>query len=466
VFNPVFLTEGGIMFGRLPCLVAVCLFITSANAAAPPRYQLPVGRVIHYSGEGSSTERDANVPRSTSKFSWRFTVIAHNPDGSARVLARSSTSYSHRGDQSEPRVSSAVIDLYPDGRYRIDPSLAMTLSPQTVFGRLPADAEQAAKQWQSDVDWTGNRTTFTPQGGGSGGAGGGAGEFVFTGVQEGPINRIYVMTQKSTFHFGKAKGLVTRVDTEHSQDYGFHSKGTGTLKLDKEETLPADQAAALARDYAAYTEAVKSYRDEVKGLDKQPEKAQQIIDTARLTLSAAAEKVQHPDVKQEFKTKLQEHDQYSKYSIEQAKRLAEVLNKPAADWAAKDLNDQPVSAKSLRGKVVVMDFWYRGCGWCMYAMPQVKRLAADFKDKPVAVLGMNTDRNLDDARFVVKELGLDYPQVQATGIPEKFGVQAFPTLIIIDQEGAVRDVHVGYSPDLYDTVSKKIEALLSGKAAG
>jgi thiol-disulfide isomerase/thioredoxin len=103
----------------------------------------------------------------------------------------------------------------------------------------------------------------------------------------------------------------------------------------------------------------------------------------------------------------------------------------------------------------------------MYAMPQVKRLASDFKDKPVAVLGMNTDQKLDDARFVVKELGLDYPQVQAAGIPEKFGVQGFPTLIIIDQQGAVRDVHVGYSPDLYETVSKKIEALLSSdKAAG
>jgi thiol-disulfide isomerase/thioredoxin len=454
-----FLTEGGIMFGRLSCLVALYLFAASAYAADPPRYQLPVGRVLHYSGGGSSKESDAKIPASISKSSWRIAVIAQNPDGSARVHVRSANSYSHQGHASPERVSSGVIDLFPDGRYRIDPSLAMSLTPQTVFPRLPADADQAAKQWQSDIDWTGNRTTFAPQGGGGGA--GGAAEFVFTGVQDGPINRIYVMTQKSTFHFDQAKGLVTRVDSEHSQDYGFHSKGTGTLKLDKDETMPAERAQALARDYATYNDAVKLYRDQMKGLDKQPDKAQQIVDAARLTLTAAAEKVQHPDVKQEFKTKLQEHDQYSKYSIEQAKRLAEVLNKPAADWAAKDLNDQPISAKSLRGKVVVMDFWYRGCGWCMYAMPQVKRLANDFKDKPVAVLGMNTDQKLDDARFVVKELGLDYPQVQATGIPEKFGVQGFPTLIIIDQQGAVRDVHVGYSSDLYETVSKKIEALLS-----
>jgi thiol-disulfide isomerase/thioredoxin len=177
-------------------------------------------------------------------------------------------------------------------------------------------------------------------------------------------------------------------------------------------------------------------------------------------LTTADGKVQHPDVKAEFKTKLEQHDQYAGYSAEEAKRLAGVLNKPAADWSAKDLSDQPISAQSLRGKVVVMDFWYRGCGWCMYAMPQVKQLASDFKDKPVAILGMNTDRDLADAKFVVKELGLDYPQVQATGLPEKFGVQGFPTLVIIDQKGTVRDVHVGYSPNLRETVSKKIESLL------
>ena len=449
------------MFSRIACLVALFLFAASAYAADPPRYKLLVGRVLHYSGEGTSKERDANTPRSTSKSTWRIAVLAENPDGSTKVLVRSTSSYSHQGGSAHERVSSAVIDLFPDGRYRLDRSLAMTLAPETIFPKLPADADVATKQWQSEVDWTGNRVTFTPQSPQP------ANELVFAGAQDGPVNRIYGMTQKSTFHFDPGKGIITRVDSEHSQDYGFHTKGTGTLKLDKEETLPADQAAALARDYAIFTDAAKLYRDQMKGLDKQPDKAKQIMDTARVALAAAAaDKVQHPDVKQEFKAKLQEHDQYAQYCVGQAKRLAGVLNKPAADWSSKDLHENPISAQSLRGKVIVMDFWYRGCGWCMYAMPQVKQLAAHFKDKPVAVLGMNTDQNLDDARFVVKELSLDYPQVQATGIPEKFGVQGFPILIVIDQQGAVRDVHVGYSPDLFESVSKKIEELLQSKAAG
>ena len=438
---------------RFAPLLALTLAATAAFAAELPRYQLPVGRVLYYSGEGTSKERDAKVPASTAKSTWRITVLAQNRDGSARVLARSTESYSHQGVASPDRVSSAVFDLYPDGRYRIDRQLAMTISPEAFFPRLPADASQVAKQWQSDIDWKGSQTTFTPQ------TAQGA-EFVFTGIQDGPTDRIYILTHKATNHFNTAKGVITRVEGEHSQDYGFHSNGTSTLKLDTEETLPAEQVQALARDYATYTEAVKQYGEQMKRLNEEPDQAQRIVDAAKGILTAAAGKVQHPDVKQEFKTKLEEHDRYASYSIDQAKRLAGVLNKPAADWSSKDLNDQPISAKSLRGKIVLMDFWYRGCGWCMYAMPQVKQLAADFKDKPVVILGMNTDSDLDNARFVVKQLGLDYPQVQATGIPEKFAVQGFPTLIIIDQQGNVRDVHVGYSPDLREQVAKKIQSLL------
>src|SRR5882672_6638154 len=139
---------------RLACLAVLSLFAASAYSADPPRYQLPVGRVLYYSGEGVSKEKDAKVAASTSKSTWRFTVVAQNSDGSARIVARSTSSYSHQGSQAPERVSSAVLDLYPDGRYRMDRDLAMTFSPETLFPRLPADADAAAKQWQSDVEWT------------------------------------------------------------------------------------------------------------------------------------------------------------------------------------------------------------------------------------------------------------------------------------------------------------------------
>src|SRR4051794_21671806 len=129
---------------RLTCLaLAFFSFAASTRAADPPRYQLPVGRVLSYTGQGTSKENNASTPASTSKSTYRFTVIATNPDGSARVVARSTSAYSHQGHVPPERVSSPALDLFPDGRSHRAPEPAMSFSPQSVFPRPPADAPAA-----------------------------------------------------------------------------------------------------------------------------------------------------------------------------------------------------------------------------------------------------------------------------------------------------------------------------------
>lgn len=97
------------------------------------------------------------------------------------------------------------------------------------------------------------------------------------------------------------------------------------------------------------------------------------------------------------------------------------MGKPAADWEAKDIDGKVHRMADYRGRVVVMDFWYRGCGWCMTAMPQVTRLSEVFRDQPVSVLGMSIDEDEKDARAVIEAMSLRYPTIRAGGLPEKFG---------------------------------------------
>ena len=137
----------------------------------------------------------------------------------------------------------------------------------------------------------------------------------------------------------------------------------------------------------------------------------------------------------------------------------------APGFSLPDSKTQEHDLADYRGKVVILDFWYRGCGWCVRAMPQMKQIATHFKDQPVAVIGMNTDRNEDDARFVIKKMGLNYTNLKAEGLPEKYKVQGFPTLLIIDQAGIVRDIHVGYSPQLREEVVGSVEKLLKAQQA-
>jgi thiol-disulfide isomerase/thioredoxin len=113
--------------------------------------------------------------------------------------------------------------------------------------------------------------------------------------------------------------------------------------------------------------------------------------------------------------------------------------------------------------VLVLDFWYRGCGWCMRAMPQVKEVAKHYRGRPVAVFGMNNDRKEEDARFVVEKMALEYPVLRSDELPARYGVTGFPTLVVIDQEGKIADVHIGYSDHLFEDVTATVDRLLGSK---
>ena len=56
-----------------------------------------------------------------------------------------------------------------------------------------------------------------------------------------------------------------------------------------------------------------------------------------------------------------------------------VTSKPAAKWKTKDLAGKTHAFADYRGKVVILDFWYRRCAYCIKAMPQVARIAREFK---------------------------------------------------------------------------------------
>ena len=77
-------------------------------------------------------------------------------------------------------------------------------------------------------------------------------------------------------------------------------------------------------------------------------------------------------------------------------------------------------------------------------------VARHFAARPVAVLGMNKDKGPADARFVIETMPLDYPNLKTRDIPQKYSVQRYPTFVVLDQEGIIWHIHIGYSKDLSD----------------
>lgn len=116
-----------------------------------------------------------------------------------------------------------------------------------------------------------------------------------------------------------------------------------------------------------------------------------------------------------------------------------VANRP------QDLPDAPLSLSSLRGKVVVLDFWATWCGPCQAEMPVVNGIAERFRDQGVVVLGINTSDMRGVAEAFVKGRGIGFPIVydEDNAIAHKFQVANIPTLIVVGKDGKIAAVRLG-----------------------
>ena len=104
-----------------------------------------------------------------------------------------------------------------------------------------------------------------------------------------------------------------------------------------------------------------------------------------------------------------------------------------------------VRLSDLRGKVVVLDFWASWCGPCKHSVPLLNRASARF-EKQALVYGVNSE-SLSPAAlaFVANSWGFRYPILrdEAREAQLAYGVEALPTVVIIDAVGIVRKVYRG-----------------------
>jgi peroxiredoxin/outer membrane lipoprotein-sorting protein len=123
----------------------------------------------------------------------------------------------------------------------------------------------------------------------------------------------------------------------------------------------------------------------------------------------------------------------------------DLTGRPAEDFTLNDLAGKPVRLSSLRGKVVLLDFWATWCGPCRLEMPNIEKLHRQFKNRGLVVLGVNQGEEPAPVRSFLKKNGYDF-RVLLDGqqqVAERYQVSGIPTLFIIDQAGTIRTHFVG-----------------------
>jgi cytochrome c biogenesis protein CcmG/thiol:disulfide interchange protein DsbE len=115
-------------------------------------------------------------------------------------------------------------------------------------------------------------------------------------------------------------------------------------------------------------------------------------------------------------------------------------NKPAPDFTLKDvLQGKDYSLSQFRGKVVMINFFTFFCGPCREEMPDLNKINNEFKGQGLQTLGIALSSDPTQIRFLVKQLGLEYPVLSGSDkVSDAYGsVAVVPTTFIIDKSGNI-----------------------------
>ncbi len=133
------------------------------------------------------------------------------------------------------------------------------------------------------------------------------------------------------------------------------------------------------------------------------------------------------------------------------------------------LNGPPRTLASLRGQVVLVEFWTFACWNCRNVEPHVKEWHTRFAPRGLAVIGVHTpeldfERDETRLRAYLAEHDIEYPVAvdRDSAIWRAFGTWAWPSLYLIDKQGRIRLERVGEGG--YAEMERSIEALLDEPA--
>jgi len=132
------------------------------------------------------------------------------------------------------------------------------------------------------------------------------------------------------------------------------------------------------------------------------------------------------------------------------KKLAEreiILGKvepgqPAPEFTLNDTTGNPISLSSLKGKVVLVDFWASWCGPCRAENPNVVAAYKRFSSKGFTVFGVSLDTDKDKWLQAIAKDGLTWPHVSDligwdNAAAKQYGVMSIPASYLLDKEGKI-----------------------------
>ena len=132
----------------------------------------------------------------------------------------------------------------------------------------------------------------------------------------------------------------------------------------------------------------------------------------------------------------------------------------APGFSVTDINGNEYALKNLKGKVVVLNFWFVNCPPCIREIPELNELVEKYKEKDVAFLAFARDSKSKVNKFLA-QTNFDYKIIANSGrMTRMFNTHGFPTNIIIDQKGKIVFHEAAYSEERVAQMDGVIASLM------
>lgn len=136
------------------------------------------------------------------------------------------------------------------------------------------------------------------------------------------------------------------------------------------------------------------------------------------------------------------------YKWDKFKAFIKVLpnNIYAPDWRLPQISGDTITLSSLKGKVVLIDFWFIGCGPCIESVPTLNRLQTKYKNGGFEVIGINCfSDNEDKIREYCTNIGMEYKNVwKGETICKEYKINAAPIFYLINKKGKIVYSQIGH----------------------